>query len=29
LEIAVAAIQAYIFVSLACIYLNDVLNLHT
>lgn len=28
LEIAVSLIQAYIFVSLVCIYLNDVLNLH-
>jgi F-type H+-transporting ATPase subunit a len=28
LEVAVAVIQAYIFVSLVCIYLNDVLNLH-
>lgn len=28
LEIAVSIIQAYIFVSLICIYLNDVINLH-
>lgn len=28
LEIAVSAIQAYIFVSLVCIYINDVLELH-
>lgn len=28
LEIAVSLIQAYIFVSLLCIYLNDVLELH-
>ena len=28
LEIAVSIIQAYIFVSLVCIYLNDVCNLH-
>jgi F-type H+-transporting ATPase subunit a len=28
LEIAVSIIQAYIFVSLVCIYLNDVYNLH-
>lgn len=28
LELAVAAIQAYIFVSLICIYINDILNLH-
>lgn len=28
LEIAVSLIQAYIFVSLVCIYLNDVCNLH-
>ncbi|HMP27981.1 MAG TPA: F0F1 ATP synthase subunit A [Saprospiraceae bacterium] len=28
LEIAVSLIQAYIFVSLACIYLNDVVILH-
>lgn len=28
LEIAVSLIQAYIFVSLICIYLNDVINLH-
>lgn len=28
LEIAVSLIQAYIFVSLICIYLNDVTNLH-
>jgi F-type H+-transporting ATPase subunit a len=28
LEIAVSIIQAYIFVSLVCIYLNDVISLH-
>ena len=28
LEIAVSIIQAYIFTSLVCIYINDVINLH-
>ena len=28
LEIAVSLIQAYIFVSLVCIYINDVVILH-
>ncbi|MCB1711847.1 MAG: F0F1 ATP synthase subunit A [Candidatus Riesia sp.] len=28
LEIAVSLIQAYIFVNLVCIYLNDIINLH-
>lgn len=28
LEIAVSAIQAYIFTSLVCIYINDIINLH-
>lgn len=28
LEVAVSAIQAYIFISLVCIYINDVINLH-
>jgi ATP synthase subunit 6 len=28
LEVAVSLIQAYIFVSLVCIYINDVYNLH-
>jgi len=28
LEVAVSAIQAYIFVSLVCIYINDVIALH-
>jgi F-type H+-transporting ATPase subunit a len=28
LETAVAIIQAYVFATLACIYLNEALNLH-
>jgi len=28
LELAVACIQAYVFIILSCIYLNDALNLH-
>jgi F0F1-type ATP synthase membrane subunit a len=28
LETAVAIIQAYVFVALTCIYLNEALNLH-
>merc|ERR1712045_250855 len=28
LELAVACIQAYVFVTLVCIYLNDSINLH-
>jgi F-type H+-transporting ATPase subunit a len=28
LELGVALIQAYVFVFLTCIYLNDAINLH-
>jgi F0F1-type ATP synthase membrane subunit a len=28
LELAIAFLQAYVFVILLCIYLNDALNLH-
>ena len=28
LELLVAAIQAYVFALLSCIYLNDAINLH-